>query len=93
MGLNLILLISILIPTGKGSDTGNNKSMSEQKRLNRALTQKYDMHQLKALQKLEEEFMEGATPSPVACVLRDTLTDPRGVFLSESHIVPSYYPP
>jgi len=31
--------------------------MSEGKRMNRALTQKYDMHQLRALQHLEEEFM------------------------------------
>jgi len=28
------------------------------KRANRALTQKYDMHQLRDLQKLEEEFLE-----------------------------------
>ena len=36
--------------------------MADSKRMNRALTQKYDMHQLRALQKLEEEFMETVCP-------------------------------
>ena len=42
-------------PAAEGS-AGKTK-MSEGKRVNRALTQKYDMHQLRALQKLEEDFM------------------------------------
>ena len=41
------------------------------KRVNRALTQKYDMHQLRALQKLEEEFM--AVVCPIYNCDEDTL--------------------
>lgn len=75
------------------------ETMSDQKRMNRALTQKYDMHQLRALQKLEQEFMDVICPIygcdedtlPVVVDLLKIFNEPASI--RQSHLVsPSYAP-
>jgi len=69
---NSTVSFSVSIPTATQAPHAHKKmSESEGKRVNRALTQKYDMHQLRALQKLEEEFM--AVICPIYNCDEDTL--------------------